>query len=70
MNKINLYFAFILLFIFQNAFSSVVTVYSTKGRVEVRRGVSEKWKTLLVGDVLKPEDTIRTGEKAEVNRSH
>ena len=66
MKKMKLYFALIILFISQTAYSSVVTVYSTKGRVEVRRGVSDIWKTLLVGDLLKPEDTIRTGEKAEV----
>lgn len=43
-----------------------ITVQRIKGRAEVRRGVSEEWRTLAVGDVLKPDDTIRTGEEAEV----
>ncbi len=46
--------------------ANMVTVVSIKGYAEVRRGMSEQWITLRVGDVLKPEDTIRTGEDAEV----
>ncbi len=40
------------------------TVKAVKGSVEVRRGVSEEWKKLSVGDVLKPEDSMRTGRGA------
>lgn len=50
----------------QSLAAAVATVYSIKGTAEVRRGVSDAWKPLLVGDVLRPEDTIRTGESAEV----
>lgn len=37
------------------------TVKTIKGTVEVRRGVSEEWKKVKAGDVLKPEDSMRTG---------
>jgi len=40
------------------------TVKEVKGTVEVRRGVSEEWKALQEGDLLRPEDTIRTGKKS------
>lgn len=40
------------------------TVKSVKGTVEVRRGVHEEWKSLKAGDILKPEDTMRTGKRA------
>ena len=36
-------------------------VRSIKGTVEVRKGVMEEWKKLKVGDLLKPEDSMRTG---------
>ncbi len=39
-------------------------VKAVKGTVEVRRGVAEEWKTVQVGDVLRPEDTMRTGKKS------
>jgi hypothetical protein len=56
-----------LLLLCANAISAAVaTVYSIRGTAEVRRGVSDVWKPLLVGDLLRPEDTIRTGESAEV----
>lgn len=44
--------------------ANTITVKSVKGTIEVRRGVSEEWKKVSVGDVLKPEDTMRTGEKS------
>lgn len=40
------------------------TVKSVKGIVEVRRGVSEEWKKVKLGDLLKPEDSMRTGENS------
>lgn len=40
------------------------TVKTVRGTVEVRRGVNEEWKKLKAGDVLKPEDTMRTGKSA------
>jgi hypothetical protein len=38
----------------------------TKGSVEVRRGVMEEWKKVKVGDLLKPEDSMRTGPGSSV----
>lgn len=40
------------------------TVKAFKGIVEVRRGVSEEWRKVKVGDLLKPEDSMRTGENS------
>jgi len=40
------------------------TVKAVKGIVEVRRGVSEEWRKVKVGDLLKPEDSMRTGENS------
>jgi hypothetical protein len=37
------------------------TVKAVKGTVEVRRGVMEEWRKIKVGDLLKPEDSMRTG---------
>ena len=40
-----------------------VTVRKLHGDVLVRHGVAESWNSVAVGDVLKPDDTIKTGEK-------
>jgi hypothetical protein len=40
------------------------TVKAVKGSVEVRRGVTEDWRKVKVGDLLKPEDSMRTGPGA------
>ena len=40
------------------------TVRAVKGTVEVRRGVMEEWRKVKVGDLLKPEDSMRTGPGA------
>lgn len=40
------------------------TVKAVKGTVEVRRGVMEEWRKVRVGDLLKPEDSMRTGPGA------
>jgi hypothetical protein len=40
------------------------TVKALKGTVEVRRGVMEEWRKVKVGDLLKPEDSMRTGPGA------
>lgn len=39
-------------------------VKAVKGTVEVRRGVAEEWRTVKVGDLLKPEDSMRTGPRS------
>lgn len=44
--------------------ANTITIKAIKGTVEVRKGVSEDWKKVSVGDVLKPEDTMRTGKKS------
>jgi len=36
-------------------------VKAVKGSVEVRKGVMEDWRKVKVGDLLKPEDSMRTG---------
>jgi len=41
-------------------------VKAVKGTVEVRRGVMEDWKKVKVGDLLKPEDSMRTGRGSTV----
>jgi len=38
-----------------------ITVQKTQGDVQVRRGVAEIWNTVTPGDVLRPNDTMRTG---------
>ncbi|MFI5253174.1 MAG: hypothetical protein ACHQQQ_12180 [Bacteroidota bacterium] len=35
-----------------------------KGDVSIRHGVNEQWVTVAKGDVLKPDDSIRLGEKS------
>jgi hypothetical protein len=42
-----------------------IVVSKIKGDVAVRHGVAESWTTVSVGDVLKPEDSMRTGRGAE-----
>lgn len=44
--------------------ANTITIRSVNGTVEVRKGVSEEWKSVVVGDILKPEDTIRSGERS------
>ncbi len=44
-----------------NAQMSVVTV---RGTVEVRRGVNEGWRPVQAGEVLKPEDSMKSGKKS------
>ena len=40
------------------------SVKAVRGSVEVRRGVMEEWRKVKVGDLLKPEDSMRTGPGA------
>jgi hypothetical protein len=44
-----------------NAMGQII-VQKVKGDVAVRHGVAEKWSAVAVGDVLKPDDTMRTGD--------
>src|ERR1041385_8228909 len=41
-----------------------IKVISVKGDVQVRRGMSEQWQSLAKGDILKPEDSMKSGKKS------
>jgi hypothetical protein len=41
-------------------------VKALKGDVQVRHGVQENWTKLKVGNILKPDDTIKTGKNSSV----
>jgi hypothetical protein len=45
------------------AFGQEIVVKKLHGDVSVRHGVTEVWTSVSVGDVLKPDDTIKTGKK-------
>jgi len=45
-------------------FSEEILVQKIHGDVSVRHGVTETWMKLRVGDVLRPDDTMKTGKKA------
>jgi hypothetical protein len=40
-----------------------ITVQQLQGDVVVRHGVTETWTHVAVGDVLRPDDTMKTGKK-------
>ena len=40
-----------------------ITLQKVQGDVQLRQGISEVWHQVAAGDVLKPDDTIRTGLK-------
>ena len=40
-----------------------IKVQRLQGDVAVRHGVTETWTTIAVGDVLRPDDTMKTGKK-------
>ncbi|MCZ6777142.1 MAG: hypothetical protein O7D34_11915 [Ignavibacteria bacterium] len=41
-----------------------IIVRKVQGEVSVRRGVEEVWTEVAVGDVLRPNDSMRTGRKS------
>jgi len=43
-------------------FGGSIIVQNTNGDVSVRHGVTEEWVRVAAGDVLKPNDTMRTGK--------
>jgi hypothetical protein len=57
----------VLLLAFAAFAAADVKISVVKGDVQVRRGVSEEWQTVAVGDVLKPEDSIRLGRKSSAS---
>jgi hypothetical protein len=46
------------------AFAGDIVLQKTNGDVSIRHGVEEAWSAAAAGDVLKPDDTIKTGRKA------
>ena len=44
------------------ASKSLITVKSIRGDVSVRRGVTESWVSVKAGEMLRPDDTFRTGK--------
>jgi hypothetical protein len=40
-----------------------IAVQKVQGEVAVRQGVTEVWTRVAVGDVLRPDDTMKTGKK-------
>ena len=46
-------------------FAQGIPVQKIQGDVQVRHGVTEEWSTIAAGDVLKPDDSIRTGKNGQ-----
>ena len=40
-----------------------IVVQKLQGDVTIRHGVGEEWTKVAVGDILKPDDTMRTGKR-------
>jgi len=40
-----------------------ITVQKVQGEVSVRHGVAEEWTSVRQGDILRPDDTMKTGKK-------
>ena len=56
---------FLLVFIFITAsVHADIKIVAVKGDVQVRRGVNEQWLPAASGDVLKPEDSMKSGKKS------
>jgi len=45
------------------AWAGDIVVQAIQGDVSVRHGVTEVWTKVAVGDVLRPDDTMKTGRK-------
>lgn len=45
------------------AWAGEIVVQALRGDVSVRHGVTEVWAKVAVGDVLRPDDTMKTGKK-------
>lgn len=43
-----------------------VSIQNIQGDVSIRHGVTEQWTTVARGDVLKPDDTMKTGPRGSV----
>ena len=49
------------------AVAGKIAVYSLEGDVNVRRGVTEAWTTVAAGDVLRLNDSVRTGKNGSAS---
>ena len=47
-----------------SAFAGGITVRKAQGDVSVRHGVTEVWTHVAAGDVLRPDDSMKTGTKS------
>ena len=45
------------------AYAGEIVVQRVNGDVSVRHGVTETWMRVAPGDVLKPDDTMKTGRR-------
>ena len=52
-----------LLLVTSGALAQSVSIQKIRGEVSVRHGVTEQWLSVAVGDVLRPDDTMKTGPK-------
>ena len=51
------------LFLAVRATAGEIIVQEFQGDVKVRHGVTEVWVTVAPGDVLRPDDTMKTGRR-------
>ena len=54
----------IMIFMVSGSVIADVRILAVKGEVSIRRGVHEQWTSASVGDILKPEDSMRSGENS------
>jgi hypothetical protein len=57
------------LLITATAVAGDIQVMKLSGEVNVRQGVTEVWNRVAVGDVLRPDDSMKTGPKGSVTLS-
>jgi hypothetical protein len=62
MKKIG-YYVFVLVCVASVAKAQGIVVQRLQGEVAVRHGVTEEWTNVVVGDVLRPDDSMKTGKK-------
>ncbi len=62
MKRLFLFFSVVLMTV--PLLANTYIVKAVRGTVEVRRGVAEEWKSVKAGDLLRPEDSMRTGKRS------
>ena len=55
-------FVLIVLYICTIAAYGQIKVTALKGDVQIRHGASETWQQVSVGDILKPDDSMKSGK--------